>query len=264
MDIPENVFKLRLKAGEMQYGLWLGLPDASAAEICALAGFDWLVIDAEHAPFDLRSVMAHLQALAAYRSAPIVRPPIGDPVLLKQLLDVGAQTFLIPMVESAAQAKSLVGAVRYPPDGVRGIGTSLARAARWNQIPNYLNLANDQICLIVQVETVEGLDNLAEIANVAGVDGVFIGPSDLAASMGHTGNAAHPDVIAAVSAALTTIRGAGKAAGLLSLNPSDDARHRADGATFIGVGVDTLCLAAATKGIADQFVDTGRGDHDNV
>lgn len=261
MDIPENVFKRRLNAGEMQFGLWLGLPDTSAAEICALAGFDWLVIDAEHAPFDLRSIIAHLQALAPYASSPIVRPPIGDPVLLKQLLDAGTQTFLIPMVENAAQAKSLVAAVRYPPHGVRGIGTSLARAARWNQIPDYLNLANDQICLIVQVETVEGIENLSDIAKVDGVDAVFIGPSDLAASMGYPGNAAHADVVETISAALITICDAGKAAGLLSLDPASVERHRADGATFIGVGVDTLCLASATRSIADQFIDGSGGDH---
>ena len=254
MDLPKNEFKRRLQAGELQYGLWLGLPDTTAAEICALAGFDWLVIDAEHAPFDLRSVMAHLQALAPYESSPIVRPPIGDPVLLKQLLDIGAQTFLVPMVETAAQAESLAAAVRYPPQGVRGIGTSLARAARWNQVPGYLARANEEICLIVQAETIKALENLPDIARVDGVDAVFIGPSDLAASMGHIGDVAHPDVVAAVSAALATIRAAGKAAGLLALTPDVVSRYVADGATFIGVGVDTLCLANATKKVADRFV----------
>lgn len=254
MDLPLNKFKRALANGETQYGLWLGLPDNTAAEICAGAGFDWLLIDSEHAPFDLRSIMAHLQAMAAYDVAPIVRPVEGDAALLKQLLDIGAQTLLVPMVEDAEQAKQLVQAVRYPPQGIRGLGTSLARAARWNQVPGYLQKANDEICLIVQVETVSAMAKLAEIVDVEGVDGVFIGPSDLSASMGHIGNAGHPEVVAAISQGLKTIKAAGKHAGLLCLDPSLANTYIEQGASFVGVGVDTMLLAQATKKLADSVI----------
>ena len=165
-----------------------GLADPVCAEICAGAGFDWLVIDGEHAPNDVRSVLAQLQAVAPYPVHPVVRPLSGDVNLIKQMLDIGAQTLLIPMVESAAQARQLVSAMRYPPEGIRGIGAALARAARWDRIPNYVHEANAQMCLLVQVETRKGLENLEAIAGVEGVDGVFIGPADLSAAMGHPGN----------------------------------------------------------------------------
>jgi 4-hydroxy-2-oxoheptanedioate aldolase len=253
MDLPINHFKQRLLAGDIQYGLWLGLPDTTAAEICAGAGFDWLLIDGEHAPFDLPATMAHLQAMAAYKVSPIVRPVSGDVTLLKQLLDIGAQTLLVPMVETPEQAQQLVQAVRYPPQGIRGLGTSLARAARWNQVPNYLHQANEQICLIVQVETVKALENLEAIVSVEGVDGVFIGPSDLSASMGHIGNAGHPEVVEAINSALSTIQAAGKASGLLCLQPELTESYIEQGARFVGVGVDTLLLAQGAKKLVQQF-----------
>lgn len=257
MELPVNHFKRRLLAGEIQYGLWLGLPDSTSAEICATAGFDWLLIDAEHAPFDVRGVMSHLQAIEPYDCAAIVRPPSGDPALIKQLLDIGSQTLLVPMVETAEQAEELVKSVSYPPKGVRGLGTSLARAARWNRIPDYLHKANDEICLIVQVETSQAMKNLDEILKVEGVDGVFIGPSDLSASMGHIGNPAHPDVVEAIENGLATIKAAGKAAGLLAMIPDMVQAYIDKGATFVGVGVDTLCLSTATKHLADTFKGDG-------
>lgn len=170
MEIPTNEFKKRLLAGEPQYGLWLGLSETISAEICAGAGFDWLLIDAEHGPNDLRSILPQLQAIAAYGSYPIVRPPLGDHVLIKQLLETGVQTLLIPMVESAEQAKHLVQAMRYPPHGIRGVGSALARASRWGRITDYAHRANDEMCLLVQVETKEGIANLEVIQCIEGVD----------------------------------------------------------------------------------------------
>ena len=180
MQMPKNEFKAGLREKDRrQIGLWVGLADSVCVEICAGAGFDWLLIDGEHGPNDVRTLLAQLQAMAPYSAHPVLRPLTGDVHLIKQLLDIGAQTLLIPMVESAAQAEQLVAAMRYPPAGIRGIGTTLARAARWDRYPNYLQEANDQTCLLVQVETRKGLENLEAIAAVEGVDGVFIGPSDL-------------------------------------------------------------------------------------
>ena len=172
MQLPVNTFKQRLLQAEPQIGLWLGLANAYCAELAANAGFDWLLLDAEHAPNDLRSLLAQLQAIAPYPSQAIIRPPIGDTALIKQLLDIGAQTLLVPMVETAAQAQQLVRAMRYPPQGVRGVGSALARASRWNSIPGYLDQADEQMCLLVQIENLEGLANLDAIAAVAGVDGL--------------------------------------------------------------------------------------------
>lgn len=253
MELPKNRFKQGLASGQPQYGLWLGLPDNSAAEIAAVAGFDWLLIDGEHAPFDLRTIMAHLQALAPYEVAPIVRCVEGNTALIKQLLDIGVQTLLVPMVETAEQAEQLVRAVRYPPQGIRGLGTSLARAARWNQVPGYLKKANDEICLIVQVETVTALENLDAILAVEGVDGVFIGPSDLSASMGYLGDAGNPAVVEAINQGLKCIRATDKYAGLLCLDPDLAAHYIEQGANFVGVGVDTMILAQETRKLALRF-----------
>ncbi|MGD9860411.1 MAG: 4-hydroxy-2-oxoheptanedioate aldolase [Marinobacterium sp.] len=253
MELPKNRFKQGLASGQPQYGLWLGLPDNSAAEIAAVAGFDWLLIDGEHAPFDLRTIMSHLQAMAPYDVAPIVRCVEGSTALIKQLLDIGAQTLLVPMVETAEQAEQLVQAVRYPPQGIRGLGTSLARAARWNQVPGYLKKANDEICLIVQVETANAMNNLDAILAVEGVDGVFIGPSDLSASMGYIGDAGNPVVVETINTGLNKIRAAGKYAGLLCLDPSLAQQYVEQGANFVGVGVDTMILANETRKLAQRF-----------
>ncbi|MGB0468187.1 MAG: 4-hydroxy-2-oxoheptanedioate aldolase [Pontibacterium sp.] len=253
MELPVNQFKQGLKGDRPLWGLWLGLPDASCAEIVAGSGFDWLLIDGEHAPFELDTTMRHLQAIAPYGVPAIVRPEEGRTALLKRLLDIGAQTVLVPMCDNADQAKALVRAVKYPPQGVRGLGSSLARAANWNRIPGYLQKANDEICLIVQAETVSAMENLAEIAAVDGVDAVFIGPSDLSASMGFIGNPDHPEVVAAIDKGLQVINEAGKAAGLLCLNPAQARRYVEKGAKFVGVGVDTLLLSNAAKQLADSF-----------
>ena len=260
MELPINRLKQALEAGRTQYGLWLGLPDTTCAEICAGAGFDWLVIDSEHGPFDLPAVLSHLQAIAAYDVAAAVRPVSDDRNVLKQLLDTGAQTLVVPMVESAEQAAELVRSVRYPPAGVRGLGTSLARAARWGRIPGYLHKANEQICLIVQIETIRAVQALPGILEVDGVDGVFVGPSDLSASMGHIGNARHPDVVKVIRDVLQKTRAAGKAAGILVLDPAQAQEYRDCGANMIGIGTDTLLLANSAQRLAGSVKDEKNQD----
>ncbi|BAU74896.1 4-hydroxy-2-oxoheptanedioate aldolase [Metapseudomonas furukawaii] len=256
MQLPINTFKQGLQSGQPQIGLWLGLADAYCAELAANAGFDWLLLDGEHAPNDLRSLLAQLQAIAPYPAQPIIRPPIGDAALIKQLLDIGAQTLLVPMVESAEQAAGLVRAMRYPPAGIRGVGSALARASRWNSIPGYLDRADEQMCLLVQIENLDGLANLDAIAAVDGVDGVFIGPADLSAAMGHRGNPGHPEVQAAIEDAILRIRQAGKAAGILSADQGLARRYLSLGASFVAVGVDTTVLMRGLQTLAATFKDT--------
>ncbi|MHC5351402.1 4-hydroxy-2-oxoheptanedioate aldolase [Metapseudomonas furukawaii] len=256
MQLPINTFKQRLQSGQPQIGLWLGLADAYCAELAANAGFDWLLLDGEHAPNNLRSLLAQLQAIAPYPAQPIIRPPIGDAALIKQLLDIGAQTLLVPMVESAEQAAGLVRAMRYPPAGIRGVGSALARASRWNSIPGYLDRADEQMCLLVQIENLDGLANLDAIAAVDGVDGVFIGPADLSAAMGHRGNPGHPEVQAAIEGAIARIRRAGKAAGILSADQGLARRYLSLGASFVAVGVDTTVLMRGLQTLAAAFKDT--------
>lgn len=248
-----NPFKQALASGHIQYGCWLSLPDNSVAEIAASTGFDWLLIDHEHGPFELRTIMSHLQAMAAYEVAPVVRPVSGDVNLIKKLLDIGVQSLLVPMVNTPDEAADLVAYTRYPPAGVRGLGTSMARAAKWNQIAGYAKAANDNICLIVQAETIMAMDNLEAILAVEGIDGVFIGPSDLAASMGHLGNPGCAEVVEVVSRGLKCIRGADKYAGLLCLDPVLAEHYIEDGVNFMGVGIDTMILLEGMKAIVKQF-----------
>ncbi|MCY3751954.1 MAG: aldolase/citrate lyase family protein [Gammaproteobacteria bacterium] len=252
MELPINRLKQALAAGRTQYGLWLGLPDTTCAEICAGAGFDWLVVDTEHGPFDLPAVLRHLQTIAAYEVSAIVRPVSDDRNVLKQLLDTGVQSLVVPMVESAEQAAELVRSVRYPPAGVRGLGTALARAARWNRIPGYLHKANDQICLLAQVETGRAVQALPGILEVEGIDGIFVGPSDLSASMGHIGNPRHPDVVKVIYEVLHKARSAGKTAGILALDPAHIEDYRDHGANMIGIGTDTLLLANSAQQLAES------------
>jgi 4-hydroxy-2-oxoheptanedioate aldolase len=255
MDMPVNTFKLRLQSGEAQIGLWLGLANAYCAELAANAGFDWLLIDGEHAPNDLRGMLGQLQAVAPYPSHPVIRPVIGDTAMIKQVLDIGVQTLLVPMVESAEQAREMVQAIHYPPNGVRGVGSALARASRWNSIPDYLDKADEQMCLLVQIENREGLANLDAIAAVDGVDGVFIGPADLSASMGYRGNPGHPEVQAAIEDAIARIRKAGKAAGILSADQQLAKRYIELGAKFVAVGVDATVLMRSLQTLAATFKD---------
>jgi 4-hydroxy-2-oxoheptanedioate aldolase len=254
MMIKQNLFKKALGQKKTLFGLWQGIPDTTVAEIGAGAGFDWLLIDAEHGPFDLSSIMAHLQAVEPYPVSAIVRPVEGSTALVKQLLDIGAQTLLIPMVDTAGQAEQIVRAAKYPPQGARGVGTSMARAANWNRTPTYLTDANEQICIIVQIETLLGLKNIEAIANVNGVDGVFIGPSDLSAAMGKVGDPENSEVIAAIKVGLKAIQLAGKSAGVLTVSAELVKTYQDAGAKFIGVGVDAALLAKATKQLASLFL----------
>jgi 4-hydroxy-2-oxoheptanedioate aldolase len=258
MQIPQNRFLAALREGRAQIGLWVGLADANAAEALALAGFDWLLLDGEHAPNDPRTVLAQLRALAPYPVQPVVRPVQADVALVKQYLDVGAQTLLVPMIDTPAQAGHMVRAMRYPPAGIRGMGAALARAARWNQVDDYANQADAQMCLLVQVETVEAMRNLPEIAAVDGVDGVFFGPADLSASMGLRGQSGHPDVQRAILEGIATVRAAGKAAGILSADPKLAQRYLEAGALFVAVGVDTALLVKAARELAAAFGRDGR------
>ena len=252
MKTPDNTFKQALEAGEQQYGFWLGFCNALSAELCGLCGYDWLLIDAEHAPNDLQAIHSQLLAIENTPSQAVIRIVDGQTALIKQMLDLGAQTLLVPMVETAQQARDLVAAMLYPPQGIRGVGTALARAARWNQVEDYFADANSQMCLLVQVESVTGLENLDDILSVDGVDGVFIGPADLAASMGHLGNPSHPDVVSAVETALGKIRNAGKAAGTLATNRELARHYEHCGAQFVALGVDTQVLANTAKHLLQQ------------
>ncbi|MCX7168671.1 MAG: HpcH/HpaI aldolase/citrate lyase family protein [Rhodocyclales bacterium] len=255
MDMPKNVFKQRLREGQWQVGLFVGLANPVSMEILAGTGFDWLVIDAEHTPNNPAGVMMQLQAAAPYPVQMLVRPMSHDAALIKQYLDAGAQTLLVPLVDDAAQAQELVRAVRYPPEGIRGVAASLSRAARWTGVKDYVLHANDEVCLVVQVETRQGLENLDAILAVAGVDGVFIGPADLAASLGHLGDAGHPEVRSAIDAALTRIVASGKAAGVFVTEPELARHYRSLGASFIAVGGDTTLLRNAAVKLASSFRD---------
>lgn len=260
MKTPANPFKQAIASPGAQIGLWLGLADPYSAELCATAGFDWLLIDGEHGPNDLRSMLGSLQAVAPYPAHPVLRIPQGDTALIKQVLEIGATTLLVPMVETAEQARALVAATRYPPRGVRGVGSGLARSSRWSDYPRYLHEADDSICLLVQVETASALAQLDEIAAVDGVDGVFIGPADLSASMGHLGNPGHPDVRAAIDHGIARILAAGKAPGILSVDETLARHYIALGARFVAVGVEATMLARATRALAGRF----KGPHEAV
>jgi 4-hydroxy-2-oxoheptanedioate aldolase len=253
MNISTNHFKQALANNQIQYGYWMALANAYTAEICATAGFDWLLIDGEHAPNDIRSILAQLQAVAPYPSHPVVRPVEGSAAIIKQLLDIGAHNLLVPMVETAEQAAELVSATRYPPAGIRGVGAAIARSSRWLAVDNYDRDIENEICLLLQIESGKGLDNIDEILEVDGFDGIFIGPSDLAASLGHIGNTRHPDVQSAIESAIAKITRANKAVGILSTEPDMIEAYREMGAVFIAIGVDTIALAESARTLASQY-----------
>jgi 4-hydroxy-2-oxoheptanedioate aldolase len=255
MPAPENRFKAALARGDTLYGCWAGFANAYATEILATAGFDWLVLDGEHAPNDLRSTLAQLQVLEGRHSQPVVRLPMGEAWAIKQALDAGAQTLLIPMVESADQARDLVRAMRYPPEGIRGSGAALARASQFSGIPDYVTTANDQVCLVVQIESRAALDALDDICAVDGVDAAFIGPSDLAMDMGLRGDSQHPDVQAAMKDALARIAAAGKAPGILATDHDSALRYRDWGARMLGVGIDVTLFARAARDLMARYRD---------
>ena len=253
MRTPDDAFEAAIAEPGARLGLWLGLADPYSAELCATAGFDWLLVDGEHGPNDLRSMLSVLQAVAPYPAHPVVRIPTGDATLIKQVLEIGATTLLVPMVETADQARALVAATRYPPRGTRGVGSGLARSSRWSGWPEYLHEADERVCLLVQVETASAMARLDEIAAVDGVDGVFVGPSDLAASMGHLGRPGHPDVRAEIERAIPRILAARKAPGILAVDEALARRSIELGARFVAVGVETTILARGARELSARF-----------
>jgi 4-hydroxy-2-oxoheptanedioate aldolase len=253
MPAPVNRLKQRLAAGDTTFGCWLSLADTNAAEMMGTAGFDWLLIDGEHAPNDLRSIRDQLAVLEGSAADVLVRVPVGETWMIKQVLDAGAQSLLVPMVESGAQARDLVAACTYPPAGRRGVGASSARASRFGSITDYIRTADAQICLLVQVESRAGHAALDDILAVKGIDGVFVGPADLAADMGHPGNSAAPEVQAAIADILGRTKAAGKAPGIMCLD--DRAQAYVDaGARFVAVGIDVLVLMGAARDLAARWV----------
>ena len=252
MELPINTFKRALKAGKPQIGLWCSLSSHYAIELVAGSGFDWLLLDTEHSPNDLESVLTQLQAAAPYPAHPVVRVPWNDMVTIKRFLDIGSQTILIPYVQNAEEAKAAVAHTRYPPAGVRGVAGG-TRATRWGRVKDYAKRAHEEICVLVQVETQTALDNLERIAAVDGVDGVFIGPADLHASLGYPGETNNPKVVPVIDEAVRRIRKAGKAPGILTTVEADARRWLECGGQFVAVGVDTVVLARGTEALAAKF-----------
>ena len=252
MEFPINKFKQNLKAGKQQVGLWSSLSSAAATEILADSGFDWILIDTEHSPNEIPDLVTQLQAVQRGTATPIIRPAWNDAVMAKRALDIGAQTLLFPYVQNVEEAKRAVASTRYPPQGIRGVSVA-ARASRYGRVPDYLTKANDEICVLVQVETRAALDQLEAIAKVDGVDGVFIGPSDLAASLGRLGNPQHADVQSAMQDAVKRLKAIGKPAGILTGNEEEARRYIDWGYLFVAVGADVGLLARNADALAKKF-----------
>lgn len=254
MDLPRNLFKARLQARTPQVGIWNAIPGNMVPEILALAGFDWVMIDTEHSPLEIAETLPAMQTLAGYpQVSAVVRPYANDTVLIKRVLDMGAQTLLLPYVQSADEAEAAVRAMRYPPQGIRGVA-GLTRASRYGSVPDYIRRASEELCLIVQVETATALDRLEEIAGVDGVDGVFIGPADLSASMGYPGQTGHPEVVRAIEGAFARLAAVDMPFGVLSLDEAFCQRAIDLGAAFTAVGVDQALLIDAVAGLRKRFV----------
>jgi 4-hydroxy-2-oxoheptanedioate aldolase len=264
MTLPPTLADRLAASDRPLVGMWVCSGSALNAEIAAGSGLDIVLIDAEHSPNGPESVLAQLQAVAAYPVAPLVRPPFGDTVVIKQYLDLGAQNLLIPMVDSPEQAAELVRAVRYPPGGVRGVGSALARSARWNRVPGYLADASRTVSLFVQVESAAAVERVDEIVAVDGVDGILVGPADLAASMGYLGEQGHPEVVDAVLRSMRAAAEAGKPAGVNAFAPDAADRYLAAGAAFVLVGADVALLARASEALADRFIGDADGSHDRI
>ena len=252
MNIPSNKFKRALQLGQHQKGLWTTLASSYSTEVLAGAGFDWLLLDMEHSPNEMDTILQQLQTVAAYPVHAIVRPIWNDPLAIKRLLDIGVQTLLIPYVQNRDEAEKAVQATRYPPLGIRGV-SALTRATRFARVSNYMTGCQEEICLLVQVETQSALDEIEAIASVDGIDGIFIGPADLSASLGFPGQLKHPKVLAAIEDAIKRIRSCGKAAGILTGDKAL-ARHFIElGTLFTAVGVDAGLLARAADELAADF-----------
>ncbi|WGV15024.1 HpcH/HpaI aldolase family protein [Fuscovulum ytuae] len=252
MDLPRNTFKAALREGRTQIGIWCSIAGSDNAEALAGCGFDWMLIDTEHSTVSLDTVKAMLQAAAAYPTQTIVRPGWNDAVEIKRILDAGAMSILVPYIQNAEEAARAVSAVRYPPHGTRGVA-GITRASRYGAVDRYIARANDEICLLVQVETAEALTNIESIAAVPGVDGIFVGPADLAASMGFPGDTGAPEVKAAILEAIRRVRAAGKPAGILSLDPDLLKQAVAAGSVFTAVDVDQAILLRGARALARQW-----------
>lgn len=252
MELERNAFKHALAQGRLQIGLWSSLCSNMAAEIVSDSGFDWILFDTEHSPNEIPGLMAQLQAAARGTATPVVRAAWNDAVLIKRILDIGAQAVLIPFVQNAEEAKRAVAATRYLPAGIRGTAGS-ARGSRYGRVKDYLKKANGEMCVLVQAETKAALDQLEAIARVDGIDGVFIGPSDLAASLGHIGDMQHPTVQKAIEDAGRRLKAVGKAAGILTLNEDEARRYIGWGYTFVAVGADVGLLARSADALAKTF-----------
>ncbi|EHF8232880.1 MULTISPECIES: 2-dehydro-3-deoxyglucarate aldolase [Enterobacter cloacae complex] len=247
-----NKFKAALAAHQIQIGCWSALANPISTEVLGLAGFDWLVLDGEHAPNDISTFIPQLMALKGSNSAPVVRVPTNEPVIIKRLLDIGFYNFLIPFVETEEQAALAVASTRYPPEGIRGVSVS-HRANMFGTVPDYFAQSNSNITILVQIESQQGVDNVDAIAATSGVDGIFVGPSDLAAAFGHLGNASHPDVQRAIQHIFARAKAHGKPCGILAPVEADARRYLEWGATFVAVGSDLGVFRSATQKLADAF-----------
>jgi 2-dehydro-3-deoxyglucarate aldolase len=247
-----NRFRQDLRAGQRLIGCWCSLGSPITTEVLGVAGFDWILLDAEHAPNDVLSLIPQLMALKDSASAPVVRPSSNGVVEIKRLLDAGFHNFLVPYVESADEAKRAVAATRYPPAGVRGVSVS-QRSNRYGSVADYFKVVNDHIAVMLQIESRAGVAAAAEIAAVDGVDGLFIGPSDLAAGYGHLGNPSHPEVQAAMAAVFAAAKSAGKPVGILSPVEADARRYLEMGASYVAVGSDLGVLRMGTQALADKY-----------
>ena len=252
MDINRNVFKRALHKRELQIGLWSSLCSNLAAEIIAHSGFDWIVLDTEHSPNEVPDLVSQLQAMGKGTASPVVRAAWNDTVLIKRILDIGAQSILLPYVQTAEEAGRAVAAVRYPPRGVRGVSAA-SRASNFGRVKEYLKKADEEICLLVQVETSAALEQLESISSIEGVDGVFIGPADLSASLGHLGDPQHPRTQRALEDAGRRLASLGKPAGILAVVEADARRYIEWGYNFVAVGIDTTLLATSADALARSF-----------
>jgi len=252
MDHPRNAFKHAIAKGQLQIGLWCSLCSNITAEIVAHSGYDWLLLDTEHSPNEVPDLLSQLQAIQSGTASAIVRPAWNDMVLIKRYLDIGAQTLLLPFVQTPEEARAAVAATRYPPGGIRGI-TGSGRASRYGRVKDYLKNASNEICVLVQVETKSALDQIEKIASVEGIDGVFIGPNDLSASFGHLGNWGHTDVQAALKDAVVRLKKIGKPAGILTGNEEEARRYIDWGYRFVAVGADVGLLARNADALAKKF-----------
>ena len=252
MELPLNRFKQALREGRTQIGLWSHLCSPISIEILAHCGYDWLLIDMEHSPNDLQQVLSQLQAMTGSGATPIVRPPWNDMVTFKRLLDIGAQSLLVPYVQTEDEARQAVAYTRYPPMGVRGYAGA-PRASHYGRVPGYAQRNHEEICVLVQVETLQGLENLESIARVDGIDGVLIGPGDLSAAMGHLANPKHPEVLATIDRAIERIRACGKAAGILTGDEALARHYVGQGCLFVAVGADQNLLRDSATALAARI-----------